>query len=63
MIDNVHTNRERIDKIRSVFEAVEYMLEHHADNPVAALHSLNEAAKEAEGCLQAVELTLLGETR
>lgn len=59
MIDTVHTNEERIAKIRSVFTAIEYMAENHPRDP-AALNALILAAKEADGSLKALELALIG---
>jgi hypothetical protein len=57
MIDIVHTNEERVAKIRSVFDAITYMAENHPKDP-AAFGALILAAEEANGSLQAIELEL-----
>ncbi len=62
MLDTVHTYEERIEKIRSVFRAIEHM-QAQGDNisREQALTSLNEAAKEAEGCIDAIEVFIANE--
>ncbi len=61
MMDQVHTNKERIDKVRSVFIAIEELtktltkVRGENDILVMTLVGLVDAAKEADGSLEAIE--------
>ena len=61
MLDQVHTNQERITKVRSVFIAIEELtktltkVRGENDILVQTLVGLVDAAKEADGSLEAIE--------
>ena len=59
MIDQVHTNQQRINKVRSVLIAIERLLNTRIngtdDTPALQIVGLQSAAKEAEGSLEAIE--------
>ena len=61
MKDKVHTNRERIEKVRSVFTAIEELtstlreVRGEGDVLFQTLVGLTDAAIEADGSLKAIE--------